>query len=193
MHSLFGTTLDRTWDISIPSRTFYHCSTASPPQVWSMLGRLFVRLFVIGLYTIPFKISWHPLSDKNWLARRKVEINSLTTLHPCCLTELKQVAKVIWQRPYRIHWDMGTSVRSPRVFTTNRTSIRSALFVQRSRVTDRLTDAGNIDRNSLHLMRPKRKYKRMSGAVIACPSNRAKPLARTQDWTWAAQVASQLG
>jgi len=30
MHSLFGTARDRTWDLSIPSRTFYHYSTATP-------------------------------------------------------------------------------------------------------------------------------------------------------------------
>jgi len=29
MHSLFGIARDRTWDLSIPSRTFYHCSTAT--------------------------------------------------------------------------------------------------------------------------------------------------------------------
>jgi len=29
--------------------------------------------------------------------------------------------------------------------------------------------------------------------LIACSSNPTKPLARTQDWTWAAQVASRLG
>jgi len=32
MHSLFGTARDRTWDLSIPSRTFYHCSTAPPKK-----------------------------------------------------------------------------------------------------------------------------------------------------------------
>jgi len=30
MRSLFGIARNRTWDLSIPSRTFYHCSTATP-------------------------------------------------------------------------------------------------------------------------------------------------------------------
>jgi len=33
MHSLFGTARDRTWDLSIPSRTFYHRSTNTPCRV----------------------------------------------------------------------------------------------------------------------------------------------------------------
>jgi len=37
MHSLFGTARDRTWDFLIPSRTFYHCSTATPHHPPSFL------------------------------------------------------------------------------------------------------------------------------------------------------------
>jgi len=47
---------------------------------------------------------------------------------------------------------------SSSVSTPSKTSIRLAVFAQRSRVTDRLTDVVVIDRNSSHLMhstRPK--------------------------------------
>jgi len=38
------------------------------------------------------------------------------------------------------------------VSTLSRTSIRSVVFALRHRLTDRLTDAGNIDRNTPHLV-----------------------------------------
>jgi len=55
---------------------------------------------------------------------------------------LKQVATVIWRRPHRICGRIGTSVyntmflQSPGVSAPSRTSIRSAVFAQRSRVTN---------------------------------------------------------
>jgi len=39
MHSLFGTARDQTWDLSIPSRTFYHCSTATLADMLIILIR----------------------------------------------------------------------------------------------------------------------------------------------------------
>jgi len=47
----------------------------------------------------------------------------------------------VWQRP-----------QSPGVSTPDRMSIRSAIYAQSDRVTDRLTDAGIIDCNSPHLL-----------------------------------------
>jgi len=49
MHSLFGTARNRTWDLSISSRTFYHCSTAThiywlmKQLVFAVLRDLFCR------------------------------------------------------------------------------------------------------------------------------------------------------
>jgi len=40
MHSLFDTAWDRTWDLSIPSRTFYHCSTAPRPLKFYTVSKI---------------------------------------------------------------------------------------------------------------------------------------------------------
>jgi len=59
MHSLYGTARDRTWDFSIPSRTFYHCSTATPQRniilmKWSNEHRLRTvkNAFVSGMFSL---------------------------------------------------------------------------------------------------------------------------------------------
>jgi len=72
--------------------------------------------------------------------------------YPTVSTWNWQVAKVIWRRPYRIRGEVGTPSDAIVFGPSNRTSICSAELVQRSHVTDRLRDAGIIERNSPHLM-----------------------------------------